>query len=41
MEGCIFDKQRAIQTSSNVFWTLQLLRNIPMNDEQYILRTIA
>ena len=35
MEGSLSDKQRIIQTTSDVFWTTQLTRNISKNDEQY------
>jgi len=35
MEGCIPDKQRTIQTTSNVFQTIQLTRNISKDDKQY------
>ena len=41
MEGRIFDKERLIQTSSDVFWTMQLIRNISIDDEQYILGIIT
>ena len=36
IESHLLDKQRSIQTTSHVFWTMQLARNIPKNDEQYI-----
>ena len=35
MEGSFPDKQEIIQTTSNVFQTTQLTRNIPENDEQH------
>ena len=41
MESGFFDKQRIIQTSSDVLWTLQFSRNIPMNDEQYSPRNFT
>ena len=37
MEGHILDQQETIQTTSNVFWTMQLARNLPKDDEQYVL----
>ena len=33
MEGHIPEKQRTIQTTSDVFWTMQLARNISKDDE--------
>jgi len=33
MEGSVQDKQRAIQTPSDVFWTMQLPGNLPKHDE--------
>ena len=41
MEGSISDKKRLIQTSGDVFWTMQLTRNISIDDEQYILGIIT
>ena len=37
MEGSFPDKQRVIWATSNVFWIMQLARNIPKDDEQYFL----
>ena len=39
MESCIPDQQRAIQTTSHVFRTMQFTGNISTNNEQYIPRT--
>ena len=39
MESCISNQQGTIQTSSDVFWTMQLTGNISKDDEQYCLRT--
>ena len=39
MKSCISDQQRAIQTTSHVFRTMQFARNVSTNDEQYIPRT--
>ena len=33
MEGSFSDEKKIIQTTSNVFWTMQLTRNISKNDE--------
>jgi len=41
MEGSIFNKQRAIQTKSDIFLVMQLTRNISKDDEQHILRTLT
>jgi len=41
MKDSLLNKQRLIQISSDVFWTLQLIRNLSKDDEQYILRTIV
>ena len=38
MKSHIPDKQRIIQTSDHVLWTMQFTRNIPKNGEQYLLR---
>ena len=38
MKSSFSDKQRIIQTTSNIFWTMQPARNISENDEQYFLR---
>jgi len=38
MESGLFVKQRTIQTKSNILWTVQLTRNIPMDDDKYTLR---
>ena len=35
----LFDKQRTIQTKSDVLWTMQLTRNISIDDNKYIPRT--
>jgi len=37
MESSILNEQRTIWTQSDVFWIIQLTRNISKNDEQYIL----
>ena len=37
MEGSFSNKQRVIQATSDVFWTMQLTKDIPKNDEQYFL----
>ena len=37
MESSILNKQKTIQIQSNVFWIIQLTRNISKNDKQYIL----
>ena len=37
MEDSFSDEQRIIQTTSDVFWTMQLARDIPKDDEQYFL----
>ena len=39
MENSLLNKQRTIQTSSDVLQIVQLSRNISMDDEQYILKT--
>ena len=39
MESGLFDKQRTIQTKSDVLWTMQLTRNISIGDDKYLLRT--
>ena len=39
MESHIPDQQETIQTSSDVFWTVQLAGNVSKDDEQYFLRT--
>ena len=33
MEGYIPNKQRAIQTTGYIFWTMQFTRNVPKDDE--------
>ena len=33
------DQQGTIRTSSDVFWTVQLARNVSKDDEQYFPRT--
>ena len=37
MEGCILNQQGIIQTTSNIFWTMQLARNLSKDDEQCVL----
>ena len=39
MESGFFDKQRTIQTESDVLWTVQLTRNISTDDDKYLPRT--
>jgi len=39
MESGLFDKQRTIQTKSDILWTIQLTRNISTNDDKHFLRT--
>ena len=39
MKSGLFDKQRTIQTENDVLWTVQLTRNISMDDNKYLLRT--
>jgi len=39
MESGLFDKQRTIQTKSDVLWTMQPTRNISMDNNKYLLRT--
>ena len=39
MESGLFDKQRTIQTESDVLWTVQLTRNISTDDDKYLPRT--
>jgi len=41
MEGCILHKQETIQTTSHVLWTVQFTRDIPEDDEQYLLRVTS
>ena len=41
MESSLFDKQKTIQTESDVLWTVQLTRNISTDDDKYLLRTIT
>ena len=38
MESGVPHKQEVIQTTSNVFWTMQLARNISKDDEQHFPR---
>ena len=33
MESSILNKQKTIQTQSDVFWIMQLAKNIPKDDE--------
>ena len=37
MKGSFPNKQRVIQTTSDVFWTMQLTSDISKDDEQYFL----
>jgi len=39
MESGLFDKQRTIQTKSDVLWTMQLTRDISINNDKHLLRT--
>ena len=41
IEDSISDKQRIIQTKSNILWTIQLVWNISIDNEQYIPRIIT
>ena len=41
MEGHILNQQEIIQTASNIFWTMQLARNLSKDDEQCISRTTS
>ena len=41
MEDRILNQQGIIQTVSNVFWTMQLARNLLKDDEQHIPRTTS
>ena len=41
IESSIINEQRTIQTQSDVFWVIQLIRNISKDNEQYILRIIT
>ena len=41
IENSIINEQRTIQTQSDVFWVIQLIRNISKDNEQYILRIIT
>jgi len=36
MESSFPDKQRIVQTTSNVLWIMQLIGNISEDDEQYL-----
>ena len=38
MESCILNQQRIIQTPSYILRTMQFVRDIPENDEQYFPR---
>jgi len=38
MESSFPDKQRIVQTASNVFWIMQLIRDVSEDDEQHLLR---
>ena len=37
MEGSFPNKQETIQTTSDVFWTMQFTGNIPENDKKHFL----
>ena len=41
MEGSFPNKKEVIWTVSDVFWTMQLTRNIPKNDEQHFLEATS
>jgi len=41
IEDCILNKQGIIQITSYVLWTVQFTRNIPEDDEQYLLRVTS
>ena len=41
IESSIFNKQWTIWAEIDVFWTMQLAKNISIDDKQYILRTIT
>ena len=41
MEGRVSNQLRIIRATSDVFRTMQLPRNIPMDDEQHLSRTIT
>ena len=38
MEGSVLNQQRTFRTYGNVFWNVQLSRNIPINDGRHIQR---
>ena len=38
MEDHVLNKQGTIQTVSHILWTVQFTRNVPEDDEQYLLR---
>ena len=38
MKSSFSYKQKIIQTTSDVFWVVQFTRNIPKNNEQYLLK---
>ena len=41
MKGYILNKQRTIQTTGHILWTVQFTRNILKDDEQYFLRVTS
>jgi len=41
MESSLFNEQRTIQTKSDILQTMQLTRNISIDNDKYILRTIT
>ena len=41
MKSSFLNEQRIIQTSGNILWIMQFTRNISMDNEQYIQRTIT
>ena len=38
MESSILNEQGTVQIKSNILWTMQFVRDISMDNEQYILR---
>ena len=36
MENSFLDKQKVVQTTSNVFWIMQLAGNVSEDDEQHL-----
>ena len=41
MESGIFSKQGTTQAKTNLFWIMQLVRNVSKNNEHYIPGTIT